>query len=187
MNRIKMRFNATLENETVIRNAIGLFATTVNCTIEDIIDVKTIVSEAVTNAIIHGYEDSLGMVRLDGKICGNIVEVVVNGEGEFDKIYTIGKNYYEWNGEAFTEISGYNFCEAQISFEEAYASEDDMPEYVIENQVKPTGVQITNKVETMDAFTTHQIAVKLSPEDVTNKKVQYITSDSSVATVSTAG
>ena len=62
-----------------------------------------------------------------------------------------------------------------------------MPEYVIENQVKPTGVQITNKVETMDAFTTHQIAVKLSPEDVTNKKVQYITSDSSVATVSTAG
>ena len=105
----------------------------------------------------------------------------------FKTIYVIGKNYYEWKGEPFTEISGFNFCDAQISFEEAYASEDDMPEYVIENQVKPTGVQITNKVETMDAFTTHQIAVKLSPEDVTNKKVQYITSDSSVATVSTAG
>lgn len=56
MNKIEMKFNATLENEAVIRNTIGLFAASINCTIEDIIDVKTIVSEAVSNAIIHGYE-----------------------------------------------------------------------------------------------------------------------------------
>ena len=56
MNKLEMKFNASLENETVVRNTIGLFASTINCTIEDIIDVKTIVSEAVSNAIIHGYE-----------------------------------------------------------------------------------------------------------------------------------
>ena len=56
MNKLELKFNATLENETVVRNTIGLFASTINCTIEDIIDVKTIVSEAVSNAIIHGYE-----------------------------------------------------------------------------------------------------------------------------------
>ena len=43
MNKLEMKFNATLENETVVRNTIGLFASTINCTIEDIIDVKTIV------------------------------------------------------------------------------------------------------------------------------------------------
>ena len=55
MNKIEIKFNATLENEAVIRNTIGLFASTRNCTIEDIIDVKTIISEAISNAIIHGY------------------------------------------------------------------------------------------------------------------------------------
>ena len=56
MNKIELRFNATLENESVVRNTIGLFAATINCTIDDIIDVKTIASEAISNAIIHGYE-----------------------------------------------------------------------------------------------------------------------------------
>ena len=59
MNRIELKFSATLENEVVIRNTIGLFVSTLNCTIEDIIDVKTIVSEAVSNAIIHGYEQEI--------------------------------------------------------------------------------------------------------------------------------
>ena len=56
MNKIELRFNATLENESVVRNTIGLFAATINCTIDGIIDVKTIASEAISNAIIHGYE-----------------------------------------------------------------------------------------------------------------------------------
>ena len=56
MNKIELRFNATLENESVVRNTIGLFAATINCSIDDIIDVKTIASEAISNAIIHGYE-----------------------------------------------------------------------------------------------------------------------------------
>ena len=58
MNKIELRFSATLENEVVVRNTIGLFASTLNCTVEDIIDVKTIVSEAVTNAILHGYDSN---------------------------------------------------------------------------------------------------------------------------------
>lgn len=58
MNKIELKFNASLENEVVVRNTIGLFAATLDCTIEDIIDIKTIVSEAVSNAIIHGYESN---------------------------------------------------------------------------------------------------------------------------------
>ena len=44
----------------------------------------------------------------------------------FKKIYTVGKNYYEWKGVAYTELTDFNFCDAAISFEEAYASKDEL-------------------------------------------------------------
>lgn len=82
MNKIELKFNATLENETVVRNTIGLFASTINCTIEDIIDVKTIVSEAVSNAIIHGYEqDKNKEVNVLASLNNNELTIIVSDEG----------------------------------------------------------------------------------------------------------
>ncbi len=82
MNKIEIKFNATLENEAVVRNSIGLFASTVNCTIEDIIDIKTIVSEAVSNAIIHGYEqDKTKDVNVTGILNENELVIIVEDEG----------------------------------------------------------------------------------------------------------
>lgn len=109
MNRIKMRFNATLENETVIRNAIGLFASTVNCTIEDIIDVKTIVSEAVTNAIIHGYEQNKQKeVEVTSLIDDSTLTIIVkdDGVGMDNVIEALRVNYSSKNrsGLGFTII-----------------------------------------------------------------------------------
>lgn len=82
MNKIEIKFNATLENEVVVRNTLGLFASTLNCTIEDIIDIKTIVSEAVSNAIIHGYEqDSNKEVYVCGILNDHELTIIVSDEG----------------------------------------------------------------------------------------------------------
>lgn len=82
MNKLEIKFNATLENESVVRNTIGLFASTVNCTIEDIIDIKTIVSEAVSNAIIHGYEQNKDKeVFVTGILNENELIIIVKDEG----------------------------------------------------------------------------------------------------------
>ena len=82
MNKIEIKFNATLENEAVVRNTLGLFAATQNCTIEDIIDIKTIVSEAVSNAIIHGYESNKEKeVYLTGILNDNELIIIVKDEG----------------------------------------------------------------------------------------------------------
>lgn len=82
MNKIEIKINATLENEAVVRNTMGLFAATINCTIEDIIDIKTIVSEAVSNAIIHGYEqDKTKEVIINGILNDNELVIVVKDEG----------------------------------------------------------------------------------------------------------
>lgn len=82
MNKIEIKFNATLENEAVVRNTIGLFVSTLNCTIEDIIDIKTIVSEAVSNAIIHGYQqDSNKEVYVSASLTDKEILLIVKDDG----------------------------------------------------------------------------------------------------------
>ena len=54
MNQMEVSFSATLDNENFARTTVGAFLTPLNPTIDEIIEMKTIVSEAVSNAIIHG-------------------------------------------------------------------------------------------------------------------------------------
>lgn len=69
------------ENEAFARITAAAFASQLNPTAPELAEIKTAVSEAVTNAIIHGYEDSVGMVRMEGKIHGRMVEFSVSDEG----------------------------------------------------------------------------------------------------------
>ena len=55
MNKMEITFSAMLDNENFARTAVGAFLTPLNPTIDEIIEIKTIVSEGVSNAIIHGY------------------------------------------------------------------------------------------------------------------------------------
>mgnify|MGYP001026907847 CR=1 FL=1 len=63
-NEIKLEFDAISANESFARVAVAAFVTPVNPTLEELADVKTAVSEAVTNAIIHGYDGRQGKVLL---------------------------------------------------------------------------------------------------------------------------
>ncbi|MFA7126594.1 MAG: Ig-like domain-containing protein [Bacilli bacterium] len=103
------------------------------------------------------------------------------------KIYVVGRNYYEINGVALTVLTDAHFTNAAISIADAYATMSEVPAYEKENEVKPTAIQITNKITEIGAFETHQILFKMTPSDVTNKKVAFATSDATVATVSSAG
>lgn len=58
MNQMEVSFSATLDNENFARTTVGTFLTPLNPTIDEIIEMKTIVSEAVSNAIIHGYNNN---------------------------------------------------------------------------------------------------------------------------------
>ena len=63
-NRLRIEFEALSENESFARVAVAAFIAPLNPTLEELSDVKTAVSEAVTNAIIHGYGESEGIVEL---------------------------------------------------------------------------------------------------------------------------
>lgn len=68
MNKMKLTFPALSQNEMLSRMVVSGFLAQLNPTVEDISDIKTAVSEAVTNAIVHGYKDSKGVVTLEGRI-----------------------------------------------------------------------------------------------------------------------
>ena len=63
-NWMQMEFQAISENEQLARIVVASFITPLNPTLEEMADVKTAVSEAVTNAIIHGYEEKEGLIYL---------------------------------------------------------------------------------------------------------------------------
>jgi len=86
LNHMRIEFDAVSENEGLARVAVAAFLTTINPTLEEISDVKTAVSEAVTNAIIHGYGGKAGKVRIACRIRGDVfsVEVSDNGVGIAD-------------------------------------------------------------------------------------------------------
>lgn len=86
VNEMKLCFQARSENECFARVAVAGFLTYLNPTIEEIEDIKTAVSEAVTNAIIHGYEEKeSAMVYVSGMIYhdaeGYLLQVVIEDTG----------------------------------------------------------------------------------------------------------
>lgn len=86
-NEMKLSFVAIEENEALARMALTCFITPLDPTIEEISEFKTIVSEAVTNAIIHGYEcDGTSFVEIHAQIEDHTVKLTVSdtGTGIFD-------------------------------------------------------------------------------------------------------
>lgn len=81
-NRMKLEFDSISENEGFARVAVAAFVTQLNPTLEEVSDVKTAVSEAVTNAIIHGYERKKGTVYLECLLKDNEVEIFVQDLGQ---------------------------------------------------------------------------------------------------------
>lgn len=81
-NHMRLEFVSKSSNEAFARVVVAAFASQLDPTIEEISDIKTAVSEAVTNAIIHGYENAEGIVTIDSKIEGNKIEIVVVDKGK---------------------------------------------------------------------------------------------------------
>ncbi len=80
-NRIKISFSSVSVNEGFARMAIAAAAMPLDPNLEELTDLKTAVSEAVTNAIVHGYKDSIGTVYIDIKVSGGTISITVRDRG----------------------------------------------------------------------------------------------------------
>lgn len=78
---MKIEFLSKSQNESFARVVVASFASQLDPTIEELADIKTAVSEAVTNAIIHGYESANEKVIIECKVTGNTIEIIIEDFG----------------------------------------------------------------------------------------------------------
>ena len=81
-NEMKLEFLSKSNNEAFARITVAAFASQLDPTIEELADIKTAVSEAVTNCIIHGYDDREGIVKIRAKILGNSLQIEISDNGK---------------------------------------------------------------------------------------------------------
>ena len=113
-NEMKLEFISKSSNEAFARIAIAAFASQLDPTIEELADIKTAVSEAVTNSIIHGYDKKQGVVKISSWLKENeiIIEISDKGKGienvEMAKepLYTTKPNL-ERSGMGFTIMESF--------------------------------------------------------------------------------
>ena len=80
-NQMLVEFDSISKNESFARVVVAAFVSRLNPTLEEIADIKTAVSEAVTNSIIHGYENGDGRIRIETHIVEDTVTVIVTDYG----------------------------------------------------------------------------------------------------------
>lgn len=80
-NEIKLEFGSDARNEGFARVVVAAFLTRTNPTLEEVADVKTAVSEAVTNAIVHGYESEPGIIEIKAYINERTLELSIKDYG----------------------------------------------------------------------------------------------------------
>lgn len=81
-NEMKLEFISKSNNEAFARISVAAFASQLDPTIEELADIKTAVSEAVTNCIIHGYEDEEGLITIICKIFANSISIEISDNGK---------------------------------------------------------------------------------------------------------
>ena len=81
-NEMKLEFLSKSNNEAFARITVAAFVASLDPTIEEISDIKTAVSEAVTNSIVHGYEDRIGIINLKCKIKNRKVTIEISDNGK---------------------------------------------------------------------------------------------------------
>ena len=81
-NEMKLEFLSKPCNESFARIAVAAFVAQIDPTIEEISDIKTAVSEAVTNSIIHGYDETEGIITINCRLFANLLEIEIIDEGK---------------------------------------------------------------------------------------------------------
>ncbi|MBU3840119.1 MAG: anti-sigma F factor [Candidatus Ruminococcus intestinipullorum] len=121
-NEMEIIFDSRSENEGFARVAVAAFMTQLNPTIEEVADVKTAVSEAVTNSIIHGYEDIIGKISIRTRILEKelIVEIKDQGKG-IEDIKQAMEPMYTSKPEQERSGMGFAFMEAFMDDIQVYS------------------------------------------------------------------
>ena len=80
-NKIEMKFKALPENEAFARTCVAAFCLQLNPTLDEISDIKTAVSEAITNCVVHAYPNKKGDILMCMEILNNAIKISISDFG----------------------------------------------------------------------------------------------------------
>ncbi len=117
-NEFRLTVDSKSVNESFARVVVSAFVTPLDPTLEELADLKTAVSEAVTNSIVHGYKEEFGKIYITGKIVDDTIKIIIRDKGcgidDVDKamtpLYTTGEG--DRAGLGFTVME--SFCDKII-------------------------------------------------------------------------
>ena len=112
-NEMVLEFDSRSQNEGFVRGAVAAFATQLNPTLEEVADLKTAVSEAVTNVVIHAYRGKTDKVRIECSVRGKemTVSVIDHGVG-IENVEKAMEPLYTTRPELDRSGMGFSFMEA---------------------------------------------------------------------------
>ena len=152
-NEMKLEFTSKSSNEAFARITVAAFASQLDPTIEELADIKTAVSEAVTNCIIHGYENTIGIVKVECKLKDNWIEIQISDSGkgiediELAKkpLYTTKANL-ERSGLGFTIMESF-MDEMKVESIPEMGTKVTMKKYISTEQVNNEKVEEQSKLK----------------------------------------
>ena len=145
--QMMVEFDSLSTNEGFARIAVAAFVTRLDPTLEEIADIKTAVSEAVTNSIIHGYENEIGKIRIETVIVDDTVTITIqdfgvgieNIEKAMEPMYTTKPDL---------ERSGMGFAFMEAFMDELFVeSEIKKGTKITMRKIIGQGESIRNKIE----------------------------------------
>ena len=107
-NKIKLEFLSLSINESLARTTVGIFSLALNPSLSELSDIKTAVSEAVTNCIVHGYPKDVGIISMECEIIKDVLHINIVDKGVGIKDVNLAlESFYTTKGEE--ERSGMGF------------------------------------------------------------------------------
>lgn len=157
-NEMNIQFVSKSNNEAFARISVAAFVAQLDPTIEEISDIKTAVSEAVTNCIVHGYEDSEGLVKIKCKLVGNVVNIEISDTGKgIDNIEEARRPLYTSKPDLERSGMGFTIMESFM--------DDVKIESILGLGTKVTMKKLIKKDEEIDDLLLEKVA-----EQIENKK-----------------
>ena len=142
-NEMKLEFLSKSNNEAFARVTVAAFAAQLDPTIEELADIKTAVSEAVTNSIIHGYENTEGIIKIVARIFANTISIEISDTGKgIENIELAKQPLYTSKGDL--ERSGMGFTIMESFMDEMQV------ESVLELGTKVTMKKLIKKPENIE-------------------------------------
>ncbi|MCL2234405.1 MAG: anti-sigma F factor [Firmicutes bacterium] len=123
-NFVKIQVQALSSNEAFVRNAVAAFCLSIDPTVDQLSDVKTAVSEAITNSVIHAYGGNGGLIEIDLLLVARVLHIEIRDFGQgADDIEAIRKPFFTTKPDE--ERSGMGFTIMESFMDELTLSKTD--------------------------------------------------------------